>query len=253
MLEFTNHHVSFLEKMTRLALGLTMMAMVGSASAKPDNITEAEMKLLPPYCPDTMGFKYGDAYSNTSPRAGHWVSLMGKGFWAMHHYCWGQITMNRSQKAGVSAQMRKGYWESVRGDYGYVIANVSPDFILLPEIYTRIGEVELLLAHPDKANEAFAKARELKPDYWPAYSHWAEFLITIGKRPDALKIVTAGLKHAPNAKVLREQFRILGGKPSDIPKPIEKPQAVTDSPTEDKTIDPNNAALPDPKQDETQH
>ena len=171
----------------------------------------------------------------------------------MHHYCWGQINMNRSQKAGIPAQTRKGFWESVRGDYGFVIAHVPPDFILLPEIFTRIGEVELLLTHPDKANEAFAKARELKPDYWPAYSHWAEFLMKIGRRPDALKMVTSGLEHSPGAKVLLEQFRVLGGKPSDIPKPIEKPQAATDSSTTDKTIDPNTAASPDSKQEETQH
>ncbi len=250
MIKLKNQNLSFFEKLTRLALGLTLLTMVGSVLAKPDNITDAEMQLLPPYCQDTMGFKYGDAYSNTSPRAGYWVSLMGKGFWAMHHYCWGQINMTRSQKAGIPAQTRKGLRESVRGDYWYVIRNTPPDFIMLPEIYTRIGEVELLLAHPDKANEAFAKARELKPDYWPAYSHWAEFLMKTGKRPDALKIVTAGLEHAPNAKVLLEQFRILGGKPSGIPKPVEKSHAVTDSSPTEGTVNPDEAALPDPRQDE---
>lgn len=216
----------------RLLLALSLMAMAGSASAKPEDITEPEMKLIPRYCADTMGFKYGDAYYNTSPRAGHWISLMGKGFWAMHHYCWARINMNRAQKAGVPAQTRRALWESARGDYGYVVNNTAPDFIMLPEIYTRIGEVELLLAHPDKANLAFIHAREIKPDYWPAYSYWAEFLIAAGKRADALKIVAAGLEHAPESKVLLEQFRLLGGRKSDIPKPKEKPQETPDATAE---------------------
>jgi tetratricopeptide (TPR) repeat protein len=215
----------------RALLAVSLLALAGAASAKPEDITEPEMKLIPRYCADTMGFKYGDAYYNTSPRAGHWVALMGKGFWAMHHYCWARINMNRAQRAGVPAQTRRALWESARGDYGYVVNNTVPDFIMLPEIYTRIGEVELLLAHPDKANLAFIRARELKPDYWPAYSHWAEFLIAAGKRADALKVVAAGLEHAPESRVLLEQFRVLGGRKSDIPKPKEKPPETADAAT----------------------
>jgi tetratricopeptide (TPR) repeat protein len=232
MSELIQRRVPFSRIKLRLAVCLALFGVTGMATAnKPGNITEAEMKLLPRYCLDTMGFKYGDAYYNTSPRAGYWVSLMGKDFWAMHHYCWAQINMNRARKAGLPAQTRMGLWEEAFGDYLYVIGNSSPDFIMLPEIYTRVGQVELLRAHPDKANEAFARARQLKPDYWPAYSHWAEYLIKIGRRPEALKIVTAGLQHSPGTKVLLEQYRILGGKTSDIPKPFETPQAVIAPPT----------------------
>ncbi len=226
------------------AVGLFLIVMGDTAIAgKPDDITESEMQLLPRYCADTMGFKYGDAYSNTSPRAAHWVALMGKDFWAMHHYCWAQINMGRSMRAGVSAQTRKGLWESARGDYMYVIKQAAQNFVMLPELYTRLGEVELLLAKPDRANLAFAKARILKPDYWPAYSKWADFLIKIGKRAEALKIVSLGLEQSPDAKVLLEQYRILGGKPTDLPKPIPKPQTTTDKDAQqivaDKAESPN--------------
>ena len=213
---------------------LSMLLIVMSQSAlasKPKNIEESEMKLAPAYCRDTQGFGYGDAYSNTSPRAGHWVGLMGNSFWHMHHYCWARISFNRSQKAGIPAQARKALRESARGDYLYVISNSPRDFIMLPEIYTRLGEVELLLGQPNKANEAFARAREQKPDYWPAYSHWAEFLMKNGKRPEALKVVIAGLAYSPESKVLLELFRVLGGKTSDMPTPIRKagPQAALNS------------------------
>lgn len=234
MYEFTQRRLPFSTMMPRLLLGLALMGLAGTAAAnKPDDITEAEMKLLPAYCVDTMGFNYGDAYSNTSPRAGHWVALMGKTFWAMHHYCWAHINMSRSRRAGISPQLRQALWEGIRGDYGYVIKNATPDFIMLPEIYTRIGEVELLLGHPDKAGEAFGRARQLKPDYWPAYSHWAEFLMKIGRRPEAMKVVISGLENAPGAKVLLEQYRVLGGKKADLPKPVAKPQPAAEPVADD--------------------
>lgn len=215
----------------RLAIGLSLIVITGIATAKPNNITEEEMKLIPRYCVDTQGFKYGDAYYNTSPNAGKWVGMMGKGFWALHHYCWALINLQRAARHNITAQARKGILESVVDDAMYVVKNTPPDFILLPEILTRIGDAELRLAHPDNADKAFAHARELKPDYWPAYSHWAEFLMTTGRRPEALKIVGSGLGHSPEAKVLLEQFRLLGGKPSDIPKPVEKPLPEKDAET----------------------
>ena len=40
------------------------------------------------------GFWHGDAYSKYTPRASQLVSLMGKSFWAMHHYCWALVNLN---------------------------------------------------------------------------------------------------------------------------------------------------------------
>lgn len=226
MLNIAQRSVSFSEGLLGLAIGLSLMGMVDLAVAAPADITEAEMNLLPKYCPYTQTFKNGSPSYAPSPKARYWVAQMGGTFWAMHHYCWAQINMIRSRKAGVPAHERRQMWESARGDYLYVIENAAPDFILLPEIYTRIGEVELLLSQPDKAKNAFSHARQLKPDYWPAYSHWAEFLMKIGRKPEALKVVASGLQYSPNAKVLLEQFRILGGKPSEIPKAVENQQTV---------------------------
>lgn len=210
----------------RLTLAVVLTVISGVVfAAKPSNITEDEMQLIPSYCPDTMGFNYGSATYNTSPRAGYWVSLMGKSFWAMHHYCWGLINLNRSQKVGLSSETRKANWEHIYNEYMYVVENSPPDFIMLPEIYTRIGDVQLMLKRPEKANEAFAHARKLKPDYWPAYSHWVEYLMHKNKRDDAFKLVVSGLEQSPDAKVLIEQYRLLGGKLSNLPKASPKKPA----------------------------
>lgn len=190
--------------------------------------SETEMALIPSYCKDTQGFGYGDATSNPSPRAGHWVSLMGKTFWHMHHYCAGLIKRNRAMKAGIRMEERRGLLESAINEYQYILNNnKEADFILLPEIYTRIGEASLLISNPSAAEKAFAHAREIKEDYWPAYSHWAEYLIRAGKRVEAKQLVKSGLEHSPNAKVLIEQYRLLGGKPSEI-VPVVKKTTVVD-------------------------
>ena len=127
--------------------------------------------------------------------------------------------MNRSQRAGLAKQTRKGLWDAAKGDFFYVINHTPKDFVLLPEIYTRLGETELLLEQPQNAKNSFEMARKLKPDYWPAYSHWAEYLRKNGHREEALAIVKEGLKHSPQSKVLTELFKILGGK---LGSPSEK-------------------------------
>jgi hypothetical protein len=215
-------------------LGASLFGSGMSASAgKPDNVTNAEMVLLPRYCPDTMGFNYGDATWNTSPNAAKWVAMMGHGFWAVHHHCWALIKFHRAERATMDSGQKLAYRESALGDFWYVVKNTNSDFVLLPEIFTWIGRTEILLGHPSNAGEAFARARASKADYWPAYSYWAEFLVTAGHRADAMAIVKAGLQQAPNAKPLLDLFGRLGGKPADIPPPIVKKEsaATQESPT----------------------
>lgn len=197
-----------------LAAGLGLFAQL--ASAAPSEITPAEIELLPKYCVDTQGhtFKYG----RNSPRAPYWVSLMGPSFWHMHHYCWALVNIGRARRASTPDMARTSALEEARGDIMYVLNNAEPDFILFPEIYSRLGEVELMRGQALRAEAAFAKARELKPDYWPAYFHWAEYLRNSGKRAEALKLVTSGLEQAPEALPLQKLYLLLGGVASQMPK-----------------------------------
>lgn len=230
-------HIANFRQPLSIALLVSPFVLPMPASAnKPANITAAEMALLPKYCPDTMGFNYGDAFYNTSPRAPYWVARMGKGFWAVHHYCWALINLSRATRPGVPREFKIGTLENVRGDHLYVIEHAPADFVLLPEIFSRLGEVELLLKQPRRAEEAFAKARQLKPDYWPAYSHWVEYLIREDKRQDAKSLVQQGLEHSPNAKVLLEQYRLLGGRPEDLMKDSARKDTPAPSPTPPSTV-----------------
>lgn len=211
-----------------LVLSLTLMSTASVVVAVPADITTQEMALISQYCRYTQTFKNESGHSESSlkpsPAAQRWVAVMGPTFWHMHHYCWGQISVLRANRSNSSTGgiSRTSLLESAVADYNYVIRNAPRDFVLLPEILSRLGEVEVRLGRIADANKSFAEARALKPDYWPAWSHWAEFLIKAGKRTEALEFVKSGLQHNPRSKVLREQYRLLGGNPSATAPRAEK-------------------------------
>jgi tetratricopeptide (TPR) repeat protein len=142
--------------------------------------------------------------------------MMGRGFWAVHHYCWAQIRLMRIQGPSTSQVVKQGTRELALGDLNYVVANSPSDFILLPEIYTKMGQLQLDLKRPLAANKSFAMARSLKPDYWPAYFHWAWYLHTVGQRANAKQLTEEGLSYAPDSKTLRKLLSDLGGDPNSV-------------------------------------
>ncbi|HTP98418.1 MAG TPA: hypothetical protein VMN56_03770 [Casimicrobiaceae bacterium] len=216
-----------------LVLGLAASVLAtGSLAGKPTEVTDAEMAMLPPYCVDTMGFKYGDAYTNTSPNAPKWVALMGQGFWAMHHYCWALINIGRAQRPTMPANLRQGTRESAIGDMRYVIENTPPDFVMLPEIYTRIGEQQLALGRVSDARASFDKARSLKPDYWPPYFQWAEYLHRAGKTAEARAVTEEGLAYSPGAKPLQSLLVDLGGNPATVAPKTSASEPTAASPSQ---------------------
>ena len=203
---------------------LSLLACTASAQA-PDNITDGELELVPIYCHDVMGIRYGDSNSNTSPRAAHWVSLMGKGFWAMHHYCWARINMHRIYAPGSPPATRIARLGGVHADLFYVIKNTGRDFIMLPEIYSTLAEVELLRKSPAAAFDYVETARKLKPSYTAPYRIWGNYLASTGKSNDARQFVKTGLEFNPTALELRDLYKRLGGDPAAIVPKAAPPAA----------------------------
>lgn len=233
-----------------LATALICGSMTAAYAGKPPDLNDGEMALVPAYCADTQGFKYGNASFNRSPRANHWVGLMGPSFWDMHHYCWALLNMRRASMSS-SAQTRKGLWESAAGDIQYVIKNSAPNFVLLPEILVTLGGVCVQLSNVSCAYDSFGKARELKPDYWPAYSDWADVLIKSGQKNQAKTLVKTGLEHVPDSKVLRDQFRLLGGNFADI-VPVVKSRPPASPPADPVAEPESTGATQKPAQAEPQ-
>ena len=206
-----------------LAVGARAVAAIAavvcsmSAVAQlPPNVTNAEMALIPAYCKDAVSFGYGGTSDSMSPNAPKWVAMMGRGFWSVHHYCWAQIRLLRIQGPSTPQVTKQGTRELAVGDLNYVIEHSPPDFILLPEIYTKMGQVQLDLKQPAAADSSFAKARALKPDYWPAYFHWAWYLQNAGQKATAKQVVEEGLSYAPDSKSLRILLTDLGGDPNAV-------------------------------------
>mgnify|MGYP000935892828 CR=1 FL=1 len=199
-----------------LACVIGLWGLTGIASGQVKNMTAAELAAAPLYCPYTQSFGRSGTPDAPSVEAKRWVAILGPTFWHLHHYCWGKMHLQRAMRSTTTEQERKHLLGTVVGDYSYVVRNGTRDFILLPEIYVGIGEIELRLARPQEASRAFTEARTLRPDYWPAYSHWAEFLIRSGQKAEAKQLVKTGLEYNPDAKTLREQYRLLGGNPSEI-------------------------------------
>ncbi len=189
------------------------------AGEKPEDVTDAEWAMLPPYCPHTMGYK-----GHVQPHISKWRGIMGEGFFHMHHYCWALIDFHRAQRSTISGVERQNLRQRALGGFRYVIKNAPEDFILLPEIFTWVGRSEVSLGNAKGASNAFNQAIKLKPDYWPPYYHFADLLYRKGQKKDAFEVAKAGLSYSPNAKPLLLLFGELGGKPKDIPKPIVKPE-----------------------------
>ena len=207
-----------------LAILLCRPIMAGT----PPNVTQGELDQLPPYCPHTMGFGYAMSGPNTSPKASYWVAILGSDHWKLHHYCWALVNIRRYENRTLPPQVRKHLLTVAVSDIDWTIKNSTRELVLLPEIYTRLGEVHLLLTDVGAAYDAFLHARQIKPDYWPAYTNWANALIKSGMKADAKKLVEQGLMHAPDSKILQDQFRSLGGDPASIKVAIKPTPSASD-------------------------
>jgi tetratricopeptide (TPR) repeat protein len=194
-----------------LMLALLAFAATPATAQKPDNLTAGEIALLPLYCADTMGLRPGASSDSMGPGAAQWFRLMGKAFQAMHHHCWALINEGRAMRAGVAPAQREGLLNRVVADNQFVIANAPPDFIMLPDIYTKIGDAYALLLRPAQAIEAYTEALRRKPDYWRPYSRWANLLAANRDRKGALTVLETGLRAVPPEKTLRAQYKQLGG------------------------------------------
>ncbi len=180
-----------------------------------ENITPGELALTPAFCQDVQTMN-GWSKTKPSPRTPYWLGLMGDSFWAMHHFCWAMVGLHRAQAGGMSPMTRNWMIKNAIDDYRFVVNNSTPNFVLLPEIYTRMGDAQLLLGDVGSAYESFARARTVKPDYWPAYVRWADVLVKSNKKTEARDLIAEGLRHSPNAQPLLDKYAALGGNPQYI-------------------------------------
>lgn len=179
------------------ALLLASAFWVPSVCAKPVNITAGEMASIAPYCAHTQGFPMaGPSYAPNEEQR-RLLAIMGPTLWHLHHYCWAQVSIHRANAPVIDKVHKKALLESAISDSFYVINQAPPDFILLPEIHIRVGDVLVALDRPADAMSHFERARVLKPDYWPAYVRLADINLLIGRRAEAIALLEEGLQKVP--------------------------------------------------------
>lgn len=175
-----------------------VMALACShAGAASEGFSPGEIALMPEYCPDSQTFSPRYAEGAVAMRQRKWVGLMGESFWDIHHYCWAVAATNRSKLAGVDKQHREYLLKDAVNDISYVLRRARPDFILLPEIFTQLGDIQLQRERPADAWRAYEQAMEAKADYWPAYVRLADLQVSLGFVDKAMAILDQGLSRLP--------------------------------------------------------
>jgi tetratricopeptide (TPR) repeat protein len=209
-------------------LGLTLLS-TSAVQAQPENMTLGEVALTPPVCQDVQGIPVigWSQHYRESPNAPYWVGIMGNTFWAMHHYCWALIHLQRAERVALPAHVRAHMIRSAINDFYYVVNHANRhhaggSFVLMPELYFRIGDAHVQLGEFARAIAAFDLSQRAKVDYWPPYLGHAEVLERLGQRKQAREILATGLRYNPDEPKLIAAYKRLGGRPQDV-KPLIRP------------------------------
>jgi hypothetical protein len=174
----------------------------------PGGFTLGELALLPDYCKDVQGVYYGDA-TNPSPRAGYWLGVIGPDLWHMHHYCRALVMERRASQPGMHPSAKSVALLKAQSDYEYMMGVGSRKDPLMPEIMLRYGDLLVKMNNLPEAEHQWQRARELKPDYWPAYTRWIDVLIGLKLYDRAAALTADGLSHTPDNKELLERADLL--------------------------------------------
>jgi hypothetical protein len=170
----------------------------------PGTFTPGELALLPDFCKDVQGVYYGDS-TNPSPRAGYWLGVIGPDLWHMHHYCRALVMERRASQPGMNPTAKSVALLRAQADYEYILGVGSRKDPLMPEIMLRFGDLLVQMNNLPEADRQWQRARELKPDYWPAYTRWIDVLIGLKLFERAAALTAEGLQQVPNNRELLDR------------------------------------------------
>lgn len=173
-------------------------------------MTDAEYAMLPDYCKHKAAVS---ARHQPTPSK-HWENELGKGYWAIHHYCWAQVRIARSYRYGISRELRASELNTAVNDLNYVIERSQPEMPLLGEILAVKGQVLLRVGNTRAAEESLQESIRIDPASWRAYLYWALHLNQTGRRQEAIKLVNEGLEQVPESRALKDLAKDLKQKTS---------------------------------------
>jgi tetratricopeptide (TPR) repeat protein len=181
-------------------------------AAEPERVSAGEMAMLPPYCADK---RWSGRSEPSAERRAHWRALLGSSWGGLHHYCWALVNVSRATLMPMAVGARLLLLEQAVNDYRYTLDNSTADFVLLPEILTRLGEAQAMRGRQMEAITAYERAISAKSDYWPAYERLALTFAEAKLPKRALEAAKRGLIEVPGQTRLMELFLRFGGDPKD--------------------------------------
>lgn len=228
--------------------------VAGTAHAEPENITWGELALTHPVCYHVQAIPITGwtKYARESPQSALWSAMLGGDdmLWSMHHYCWALIHLRRADAVGISPEVRKYLIGVAISDFHYVVRYAmrlpKPEvFLMLPELWHRIGDANALLGQTAAAIDAYEQARRVKPDYWPPYVGQAKLLEKGNMRKNAMRLLEQGLQLMPGEPNIAAAYVRMGGKPASVApaaSAVAPPAATVAAPL---PLAPSQSPIPD--------
>ena len=200
---------------TLIAWPIALVAMLHGASAVAQatqyQFDPKQLAMLPPYCKYTQIYRENVPGGNDALQIERWASVLGAGnFSHLHHYCAGLENTNRALYFSSTKLDRNRELRSSLTEFDYVLARVTPDFALLPEILTKRGENLLRLESGPRGVLDLNRAIELKPDHWPPYVALSDYYKALGDLQAAREWAEKGLAAAPGTRALQRRLAELG-------------------------------------------
>src|SRR3954447_13539924 len=191
-----------------LAWPTVLLAMLTSSSALAQRQHDPKLvAMLPPYCKYTQDYRASVPGGNDPGQIEHWASVLGaQNFLHLHHYCYGLVNTSRALYFSSSKLERNFELSNSVREFDYVLARVTPDFVLLPEVLTKRGENLLLLGNGPEGALDLTRAIELKPDHWPPYAALSDYYKALGDLRSAREWAEKGLSAAPGTKALQRRL-----------------------------------------------
>ena len=141
----------------------------------------------PPSCSEANRSRYIQHYGNI--------------FNHIHHYCWGLDKLNIQLQSGKPSDAAL---ESVISEFDYVLKLKDPKQSMHAEIWTKKGQVLLMLNKNMEAVNSFYNAIKSNKRYIPAYIYLSQYLKSKGDNSSACKILKYGIENNPKSQKLKQ-------------------------------------------------
>lgn len=227
-----------------------LVAAIAICSSPPGRATSRQpasvLATLPPYCADS---ELSATYERYGPRWQYWAARMSPLFNTIHHYCRGLLDFRAARRSLPGSQAQQILLKRAISEYEFILRHDRRQlqaFPLWPELLIRRGEAAVMLEDWALATASYEQAREVKPDYWPAYLDWAEVLARLKLQGQARDLIRQGLLIDPTVESMRQAFLKYGGALKDIPDkpPAARPAASAQEPAPAASLAASSASSP---------